>query len=121
MSTGFRPAARTSTTALPSLACGSSKSPTSGGAPYHFRIAARIGRLLPPVRGQFHDRRVDEVYSWIRPRSRLPSARMDSAQLAELDRQVLWHPFTQQQGWTADDEVLMIERGDRCTLYDTDG
>jgi adenosylmethionine-8-amino-7-oxononanoate aminotransferase len=46
---------------------------------------------------------------------------MDSAQLAALDRQVLWHPFTQQQGWEGDDEVLMIERADRCTLYDTDG
>src|SRR5436309_9311198 len=59
--------------------------------------------------------------SWIRPRSGLPSAPMDSAQLVALDRQVLWHPFTQQQGWASDDEVLMIERADRCTLYDTDG
>src|SRR4051794_14335754 len=46
---------------------------------------------------------------------------MDSAQLAALDRQVLWHPFTQQQGWEGDDEVLMIERADRCTLHDPDG
>src|SRR4051812_5759456 len=46
---------------------------------------------------------------------------MDTRQLAELDRRVLWHPFTQQQGWTQDEEVLVIERADRCTLYDTDG
>jgi adenosylmethionine-8-amino-7-oxononanoate aminotransferase len=46
---------------------------------------------------------------------------MDTRQLAELDRQVLWHPFTQQQGWTQDEEVLVVERADRCTLIDTDG
>jgi adenosylmethionine-8-amino-7-oxononanoate aminotransferase len=46
---------------------------------------------------------------------------MDTRQLAELDRRVLWHPFTQQQGWTQDEEVLVVERADRCTLYDTGG
>src|SRR4051794_23808135 len=46
---------------------------------------------------------------------------MDTRQLAELDRQVLWHPFTQQQGWTQDEEVLVVERADGCTLYDIDG
>src|SRR3954463_3191665 len=46
---------------------------------------------------------------------------MDTRQLAELDRQVLWHPFTQQQGWTQDEQVIVIERADGCTLYDTDG
>src|SRR4051794_32881530 len=59
--------------------------------------------------------------SWIRPRAGLACASMDSRQLADLDRRVLWHPFTQQQGWTEDDEVLMIERADRCTLFDADG
>src|SRR4051812_32251640 len=59
--------------------------------------------------------------SWIRPRASLACPSMDTRQLADLDRRVLWHPFTQQQGWTQDDEVLMIERADRCTLYDTDG
>src|SRR4051795_2091346 len=59
--------------------------------------------------------------SWIRPRGGLASASMDTRQLAELDRQVLWHPFTQQQGWTQDEEVLVVERADRCTLFDTDG
>ena len=46
---------------------------------------------------------------------------MDTRQLAETDRRVLWHPFTQQQGWTEDEEVLLVERADRCTLFDTDG
>src|SRR3954465_2154012 len=59
--------------------------------------------------------------SWIRPLAGLASAPMDTRQLAALDRQVLWHPFTQQQGWTADEEVVVIERADGCTLYDTDG
>src|SRR3954464_14549008 len=59
--------------------------------------------------------------SWIRPLAGLASAPMDTRQLAELDRQVLWHPFTQQQGWTAEEEVVVIERADGCTLYDTDG
>jgi len=46
---------------------------------------------------------------------------MDTRQLAEADRRVLWHPFTQQQGWTHDEDVLFVERADRCTLFDTDG
>ncbi len=40
--------------------------------------------------------------------------------LAALDRQVLWHPFTQQQGWHAEDAPI-IERGRGSTVYDTDG
>jgi adenosylmethionine-8-amino-7-oxononanoate aminotransferase len=45
---------------------------------------------------------------------------MDTATLAALDRAHLWHPFTQQRGWEAEPPVL-IERGEGCTLYDTDG
>ncbi len=30
---------------------------------------------------------------------------------ARLDRDHLWHPFTQQQGWV-EEEPLMIERGE---------
>ena len=40
--------------------------------------------------------------------------------LAALDRQVLWHPFTQQQGWR-DEAAPIIERAYGTTLYDTDG
>jgi adenosylmethionine-8-amino-7-oxononanoate aminotransferase len=45
---------------------------------------------------------------------------MTSRELADLDRSVLWHPFTQQQGWLGED-FPVIERADRTTLYDTDG
>jgi adenosylmethionine-8-amino-7-oxononanoate aminotransferase len=45
---------------------------------------------------------------------------MTTAELRAADREVLWHPFTQQQGWIAEDAPI-IERGDGCTLYDTDG
>src|SRR5215218_5885200 len=45
---------------------------------------------------------------------------MDTAALADLDRKHLWHPFTQQRDWACEAPV-MIERGDGCVLYDTDG
>ena len=34
-----------------------------------------------------------------------------AADLTAADRSVLWHPFTQQQGWT-DEEPLIIERAE---------
>ncbi len=46
---------------------------------------------------------------------------MDTAALAAEDRRVLWHPFTQQQGWEQEEALLLIERGEGATLYDTDG
>ena len=45
---------------------------------------------------------------------------MTTAELAELDRRVLWHPFTQQEGWEQEEQVI-IERAEGTTLYDTDG
>jgi adenosylmethionine---8-amino-7-oxononanoate aminotransferase len=45
---------------------------------------------------------------------------MDTARLQALDREVLWHPFTQQQGWQGEDFPL-IERAEGTTLWDTDG
>jgi len=41
-------------------------------------------------------------------------------ELADLDRQHLWHPFTQQQGWMEEDFPI-IESADDTTLYDTEG
>jgi adenosylmethionine-8-amino-7-oxononanoate aminotransferase len=45
---------------------------------------------------------------------------MTTSELRAADREALWHPFTQQQGWTAEDAPI-IERGEGCVLYDTDG
>jgi adenosylmethionine---8-amino-7-oxononanoate aminotransferase len=45
---------------------------------------------------------------------------MTSAELADLDREVLWHPFTQQQGW-AEETPVLIERGENATVFDTEG
>jgi adenosylmethionine-8-amino-7-oxononanoate aminotransferase len=38
----------------------------------------------------------------------------------KLDRDHLWHPFTQQQGWV-EEEPLMIERADGTQLIDSEG
>src|SRR6478672_10677681 len=45
---------------------------------------------------------------------------MSATELADLDRQHLWHPFTQQQSWQEEDFPI-IERADDTTLYDTQG
>jgi adenosylmethionine-8-amino-7-oxononanoate aminotransferase len=45
---------------------------------------------------------------------------MSPTELADLDRQHLWHPFTQQQSWQ-DEDFPIIERADDTTLYDTQG
>jgi adenosylmethionine-8-amino-7-oxononanoate aminotransferase len=39
---------------------------------------------------------------------------------AQLDRDHLWHPFTQQKGWV-EEEPLMIERAEGTDLIDRDG
>ncbi len=45
---------------------------------------------------------------------------MQTRELAAIDKRMLWHPFTQQQGW-CEEEPLIIERAAGCTLYDTEG
>ena len=45
---------------------------------------------------------------------------MTTAELRALDREVLWHPFTQQQGWLGEDAPI-IERGEGNYLVDTEG
>jgi adenosylmethionine---8-amino-7-oxononanoate aminotransferase len=44
----------------------------------------------------------------------------DAARLNDLDQQFVWHPFTQQQGWS-EETPLMIERGEGVYLYDVEG
>jgi adenosylmethionine---8-amino-7-oxononanoate aminotransferase len=39
---------------------------------------------------------------------------------AQLDRNHVWHPFTQQQGWS-EEEPLVIERGEGSYLFDVEG
>jgi adenosylmethionine---8-amino-7-oxononanoate aminotransferase len=39
---------------------------------------------------------------------------------AQLDRDHLWHPFTQQQGWV-EEEPVMIERAEGADLIDSEG
>jgi adenosylmethionine-8-amino-7-oxononanoate aminotransferase len=39
---------------------------------------------------------------------------------AQLDHDHLWHPFTQQQGWS-EEEPLLIERGEGSHLIDSEG
>ncbi|MEW6433630.1 MAG: adenosylmethionine--8-amino-7-oxononanoate transaminase [Myxococcota bacterium] len=45
---------------------------------------------------------------------------MNTKALLALDAAHVWHPFTQMQGWLAD-EPLVIERGEGNWLIDTDG
>src|SRR5919109_1381981 len=45
---------------------------------------------------------------------------MSARDLQDLDRSVLWHPFTQQQGW-AEEDFPVIDHADHTTLYDTEG
>jgi adenosylmethionine-8-amino-7-oxononanoate aminotransferase len=40
--------------------------------------------------------------------------------LASADRTHLWHPFTQQRGWSTE-EAPIIERAEGTTVWDTDG
>lgn len=42
-------------------------------------------------------------------------------ELVAADRRHVWHPFTQMQAWMTSDEVVVMERGEGCTLWDTRG
>lgn len=46
--------------------------------------------------------------------------KLDYAQLAEWDKEYVWHPFTQMQMWNTADP-LIIERGEGCYLIDVLG
>jgi adenosylmethionine---8-amino-7-oxononanoate aminotransferase len=49
------------------------------------------------------------------------SAVRDTADLIAADRRFVWHPFTQQQGWSDDEEPLIIDRAQGTNLFDRDG
>jgi adenosylmethionine-8-amino-7-oxononanoate aminotransferase len=44
-----------------------------------------------------------------------------TSELAAADRRHLWHPFTQQHGWCAEDEPVVIDHAEGTRLFDTDG
>jgi adenosylmethionine-8-amino-7-oxononanoate aminotransferase len=46
---------------------------------------------------------------------------IDHQRLVSDDRNHLWHPFTQQRGWTTEEEPVMIERAEGTTLIDSAG
>ena len=45
---------------------------------------------------------------------------MTTDELVALDREVLWHPFTQQRGWS-EEPPIVVERAEGTTLFDTEG
>jgi len=47
-------------------------------------------------------------------------ATVSTSELAETDRRVLWHPFTQHSAWELE-PPLVIERARGSTLYDSEG
>jgi adenosylmethionine---8-amino-7-oxononanoate aminotransferase len=57
---------------------------------------------------------------WFWPGAGLWSRAVTSVDHAQLDRDHLWHPFTQQRGWR-EEEPLLIERGEGSYLFDIDG
>ncbi len=46
---------------------------------------------------------------------------MTTDELAALDRELLWHPFTQQRGWVEEEPPVVIDRASGTTLWDTEG
>src|SRR5438128_9186898 len=62
----------------------------------------------------------DNHARWIPPRPGLVSVSVTSVDHAQLDRDHVWHPFTQQQAWR-EEEPLMIEAGAGSHLVASDG
>ena len=50
----------------------------------------------------------------------MPGMNETTRQLIDLDKQYLWHPFTQMRGWL-ESEPVVIERGEGFFLIDTEG
>ena len=50
----------------------------------------------------------------------MPPLSLEQRSLVADDRSCLWHPFTQQRGWT-DEEPLLVDRAEGTNLIDTAG
>ncbi|HVT81877.1 MAG TPA: aminotransferase class III-fold pyridoxal phosphate-dependent enzyme, partial [Phycisphaerae bacterium] len=50
-----------------------------------------------------------------------PTGDAHTALLAAWDREFLWHPFTPMKAWCENKEIVVIERGEREFLIDTEG
>jgi len=50
-----------------------------------------------------------------------PRTTSRTGELIGWDKKYVWHPFTQMRDWTADPDVLMIEKGSGSYLIDSDG
>src|SRR4030095_11079650 len=70
------------------------------------RLAAPTTKTTSSSRGRRIDPRGRRPF---RPNPALASHSVTTAELAALDRRVLWHPFTQQEGWEQEDPVI-VER-----------
>ncbi len=46
---------------------------------------------------------------------------MDTKKLIEWDREFVWHPFTPMKPWCENKDIVVIERGEREFLIDTEG
>src|SRR5947209_1098202 len=44
-----------------------------------------------------------------------------TAELAAADRRHLWHPFTQQHSWCAEEPPVVVDHAEGTNLYDSDG
>jgi len=45
---------------------------------------------------------------------------LSTSTLKDLDKKHIWHPFTQMRDWQ-NEEIIVIEKGEGCTLIDTEG
>src|SRR4051812_7491718 len=50
-----------------------------------------------------------------------PSNHSSTPELADYDRRFVWHPFTPMKPWCENKEIVVIERGEREFLVDTEG
>src|ERR1700759_3352134 len=57
----------------------------------------------------------------IHPGPHRPPPPPSTAELVAWDREFLWHPFTPMKPWCEEKEIIVIEKGEREFLIDTEG